>query len=92
MTEQRHTFTADTQVAVHGYSDDTFGVYWVWSWLITGDDDDSASGSERWVRMHFPDGSGLIVQGRRGQGERFMDGLENGRMCGGIDKAEGVDL
>lgn len=61
MNEQRHTFTVDTLVAVHGCSDDTFGVYWG----NTGDDDDDcASGSERWVRLHFPDGSGLIFRGQ----------------------------
>lgn len=61
MSEQRHTFTVDTQVAVHGCSDDTFGVYWGTSGI---DDDDCAQEWERWVRVHFPDGSGLIIRGR----------------------------
>ena len=57
MSEQRHTFTVDTQVAVHGCSDDTFGVYWGTSGI---DDDDCAQEWERWVRVHFPDGSGQV--------------------------------
>lgn len=63
MSQQRHAFTEDTEVAVHGYSDDTFGVYWGKSGI---DHDDCAQGRERWVRFDFPDGSGLIVRGQHG--------------------------